>query len=88
MAYYDATNEFIEGIEEANILIDLAEKHESNRLAYLALTKSSILIATAKFEAFIENIMSDYWFEIKDISNISYFIPKPILASCIKKLGS
>ncbi|MFV5961251.1 MAE_28990/MAE_18760 family HEPN-like nuclease [Bacillus sp. AK25] len=59
---------FTEALKEVEILTKLAEKLEKDENSYATLIKSALLLLTAKFEVFLEDIVTEYIDTINDMN--------------------
>lgn len=65
MAYQlDSFKNFNNALEEVSLLIELASEFENLSNKYAALNKSGLLLLTAKFEVFVEDVVREYIEEI------------------------
>jgi hypothetical protein len=57
---FDAYDEFVEALDEVRVLVRSAARSTLRDKYYKAINKSSVLLLTAKFESFLENILEEY----------------------------
>ncbi|KIU12920.1 MAE_28990/MAE_18760 family HEPN-like nuclease [Bacillus subtilis] len=60
MVNLQSFHNFTAALEEVKILLKLANEYEKEENSYATLTKSALLLLTAKFEVFVEDVVTEY----------------------------
>ncbi len=76
----EATQELSSSLIEVESLITLAEAEETPGATFSALLKAALVLLAGKFEAFCENIMEEYIYNLNSLGALSSDIPVAIRA--------
>ncbi|PAK41074.1 MAE_28990/MAE_18760 family HEPN-like nuclease [Peribacillus simplex] len=75
----DSFINFNNALEEVSLLIELASESERSPNKYAALNKSALLLLTAKFEVFVEDVVREY---IEEINSMK--LTTPLISNHLK----
>jgi hypothetical protein len=88
MAEFEATDDFIAAMTEVDYLLRSAGNNQADAAAYNVLNKATILLLSAKLEAFIEQIVEEYCFSLTKKQLPSERVPVRIRLSATQRLLS
>lgn len=72
---FSCYDEFVAALDEVDILTELANQNEINEQLFVIYIKSSLLLLSAKFEAFLENVISEFATHLENIRLNSKHLP-------------
>lgn len=75
---YDASREFFNKLKEINSLLILAKQKENESSIYSSLIKSSVILLTAYFEVFLEDLIEEYITNLNSANLKANIIPETI----------
>lgn len=60
-------SDFIEGLNEVNIILLFAKEYENEATKYSIFNRTGLLLLLSKFECFLENLIEEYVYELEQL---------------------